>query len=98
MQILTSLFWLFIFLNSALAIFTVFREKERDIAAIWAWLLVITMLPGVGIIIYLFLGRKISRENIFDIRAQKRICRNSHCTVDFIETCSQNVHSPKITG
>lgn len=76
MQILTSLFWLFIFLNSALAIFTVFREKERDIAAIWAWLLVITMLPGVGIIIYLFLGRKISRENIFDIRAQKRIGMN----------------------
>lgn len=73
MEIITMIFWLLIFLNSVLAIFTVFREKERDIAAIWAWLLVITMLPGFGFIIYLFLGRKISKENIFDLRSQKRI-------------------------
>lgn len=73
MSILSSLFWGFIFLNSALAVFTVFREKERDIAAIWAWLLVITMLPGFGFIIYLFLGRKISRESIFDLQNQEKI-------------------------
>lgn len=73
MSILNSLFWGFIFLNSALAIFTVFKEKERDIAAIWAWLLVITMLPGIGFIIYLFLGRKISKESIFDLQSQDRI-------------------------
>lgn len=73
MQYFWIIFWLFIFTNSALAIFTVFREKERDIAAIWAWLLVITMLPGFGFIVYLFLGRKISREKIFDIQAQERI-------------------------
>lgn len=73
MTILTSIFWGFIFLNSALAIWTVFREKERDIAAIWAWLLVITMLPGVGIVVYLFLGRKISRESIFDLQSQEQI-------------------------
>lgn len=73
MSILSSLFWGFIFLNSALAVFTVFREKERDIAAIWAWLLVITMLPGFGFIIYLFLGRKISRESIFDLQSQEKI-------------------------
>lgn len=51
MTILSTIFWGFIFLNSALAIFTVFKEKERDIAAIWAWLLVITMLPGFGFVI-----------------------------------------------
>ncbi|GAB2478253.1 cardiolipin synthase [Alkalibacterium psychrotolerans] len=73
MSILSSLFWGFIFLNSALAVFTVFREKERDIAAIWAWLLVITMLPVFGFIIYLFLGRKISRESIFDLQSQEKI-------------------------
>ncbi|API89245.1 cardiolipin synthase [Marinilactibacillus sp. 15R] len=76
MEIIRIVFWLFIFINSGLALFTVFRERERDIAAIWAWLLVITMLPGVGFIIYLFLGRKISKENIFDIRSQKRIGMN----------------------
>lgn len=73
MSILSSLFWGFIFLNSALAVFTVFKEKERDIAAIWAWLLVIIMLPGFGFIIYLFLGRKISRESIFDLQSQEKI-------------------------
>ncbi|EXJ24251.1 Cardiolipin synthetase [Alkalibacterium sp. AK22] len=73
MTILTSIFWGVIFLNSALAIWTVFREKERDIAAIWAWLLVITMLPGIGIIVYLFLGRKISKESIFDLQSQEQI-------------------------
>lgn len=73
MEIFWIIFWSFIFINSALAIFTVFREKERDIAAIWAWLLVITMLPGLGFVVYLFLGRKISKEKMFDIRAQERI-------------------------
>ena len=76
MEIIRIIFLLFIFINSGLALFTVFRERERDIAAIWAWLLVITMLPGFGFIIYLFLGRKISKENIFDIRSQKRIGMN----------------------
>lgn len=73
MSIFSSLIWGFIFLNSALAIFTVFKDKERDIAATWAWLLVITMLPGVGIFFYMFLGRKISRESIFDLQSQDRI-------------------------
>ncbi|MDZ7835297.1 MAG: hypothetical protein U5K84_08055 [Alkalibacterium sp.] len=31
------------------------------------------MLPGIGFVIYLFLGRKISKEKIFDIRSQERI-------------------------
>ncbi|WP_423189579.1 cardiolipin synthase [Alkalibacterium sp. f15] len=73
MNIIFTLFWIVIFLNSILALFTVFREKERDIAAIWAWLLVITMLPGFGFVIYLFLGRKISKEKTFDIQSQERI-------------------------
>lgn len=73
MDIVSTLVWLFILLNSLLALFTVFREKERDIAAIWAWLLVIIMLPGFGFVIYLFLGRKISKDKIFDIQSQERI-------------------------
>jgi len=73
MNIFWTIFWFIIFFNSILAVLTVFNEKTRDIAAIWAWLLVIIMLPGVGFIIYLFLGRKISKENIFDIQRQSKI-------------------------
>ena len=46
-----------IVINELAAIFTVFRER-RDIAATWAWLLVLTLIPVIGFIIYAFLGRK----------------------------------------
>ncbi|WP_027107569.1 cardiolipin synthase [Lacticigenium naphthae] len=61
-----------LFANIVLAIFTVFREK-RDIAATWAWLLVLVLIPVLGFIIYLFLGRKISKNQIFDIQSQEAI-------------------------
>ncbi|WP_192986785.1 cardiolipin synthase [Carnobacterium mobile] len=61
-----------ILLNTIFAIITVFREK-RDIAATWAWLLVLVLLPIVGFIFYLFIGNKLSRKKIFDIKAQESI-------------------------
>ena len=57
--------------NDIIAIITVFREK-RDIAATWAWLLVLTLIPVVGFIFYLFAGKKISQEKIFDLKTQER--------------------------
>lgn len=51
---------------------TVFKEK-RDIAATWAWLLVLNLLPGIGFLIYLFAGKKISKERIFDIKVQEKL-------------------------
>ncbi|WP_035053337.1 cardiolipin synthase [Carnobacterium pleistocenium] len=59
-------------LNTILAIITVFREK-RDIAATWAWLLVLILLPGIGFIFYLFIGKKLTRDKIFDIKSQENI-------------------------
>ena len=55
-------------LNTTAAIITLFKEK-RDIAATWAWLLVLNLLPVVGFVIYLFAGKKISKEKIFDLVA-----------------------------
>ncbi|MBM6613637.1 cardiolipin synthase [Desemzia sp. RIT804] len=63
---------LLLMVNTVFAAVTVFREK-RDIAATWAWLLVLNFLPGVGFIIYFFIGKKISKEKIFDIQAQENI-------------------------
>lgn len=59
-------------LNLLAAIMTVFRER-RDIAATWAWLLVLIGVPIFGFLIYLFFGKKISREKIFDIKTQDRM-------------------------
>ncbi|WP_125705733.1 cardiolipin synthase [Lacticaseibacillus daqingensis] len=56
-------------LNVAGAILTVFREK-RDIAATWAWLLVLNFAPLIGFVAYYFFGRKLSRRQLDKIRVQ----------------------------
>lgn len=58
-------------INIAFAIWTVFRTR-RDIASTWAWLLVLSLFPIVGFIAYLFVGRKLSNDDIFSIRAEQR--------------------------
>src|SRR5699024_3989099 len=72
MTIFRNILLSLLLINTVFAIVTVFKEK-RDIAATWAWLLLLNLLPGVGFIIYFFLGKKISREQIFDIKAQENI-------------------------
>ncbi len=47
------------------AILTVFSEK-RDIATIWAWLLVLLLLPVLGFVIFYFAGSRISNKKFFD--------------------------------
>lgn len=39
--------------------------ERKDPTTTWAWLLVITVLPVIGILIYLFLGQNLSRQKIF---------------------------------
>lgn len=68
-------FWILIVvlvINVTAAIITVFKDK-RDIAATWAWLLVLFMLPIVGFIIYLFVGKKISSNRLFDLQEQEKL-------------------------
>lgn len=62
-------FFLIFTVNTIAAIFTVFREK-RSIASIWAWLLVLILFPIGGFIIYYFIGRRISHDDIFHLQAQ----------------------------
>lgn len=59
-------------INELAAIFTVFRER-RDIAATWAWLLVLTLIPVIGFIIYAFLGRKPTHKRLNRIKSQTRL-------------------------
>jgi len=58
-----------VIVNSALAFVTVFREK-RDIAATWAWMLVLVLLPVVGFIAYAFIGRKLPKGRMFRLQRQ----------------------------
>ena len=71
---LIEILWL---INIAFAIWTVFRTR-RDIASTWAWLLVLSALPIVGFILYLFVGRKLSNDDIFNIRMEQREYRDKY--------------------
>lgn len=61
-------------INDAFAIWTVFRSK-RDIASTWAWLLVLCVFPYVGFILYLFVGRQLSHDDIFIIQQEQEKIR-----------------------
>ena len=51
-----------VIINEVAALVTGFREK-RDIAATWAWLMVL-MIPVIGFIIYAFLGRELPQKRL----------------------------------
>ena len=56
-------------INTFGAIITVFSQK-RDIATIWAWLLVLLTLPVVGFFVFFLMGSRISNKKIFRLRTQ----------------------------
>ncbi|MBO0811749.1 MAG: cardiolipin synthase, partial [Microlunatus sp.] len=51
-------------INIVGAIITLFLER-RDTASLWAWILVLTLVPVIGFILYLFIGRRITNTKIF---------------------------------
>ena len=51
-------------INIVGAIITLFLER-RDTASLWAWILVLTLVPVLGFILYLFIGRRITNSKIF---------------------------------
>ena len=57
--------------NTLGAILTVFSQK-RDIATIWAWLLVLITLPVVGFFVFFLVGSRISNKKIFRLRTQEQ--------------------------
>jgi len=65
----TLILEIIVIVNSALAFVTVFREK-RDIAATWAWMLVLVLVPEVGFIAYAFIGRKLPKGRMFRLQHQ----------------------------
>ena len=53
-------------INIVVAIITLFLER-RDSASLWAWILVLTLVPVIGFVLYLFIGRRISHRRIFKL-------------------------------
>ena len=57
-------------INTIGAIITVFR-RPRSIASVFAWLLALIFLPGIGFFLYLFAGRKIDDEIIYRLNSHR---------------------------
>lgn len=64
-------------INIAFAVWTVFRS-HRSVVSTWAWMLVLTILPGIGFILYLFFGRQLSHDEIFAIQSAQKETRNRY--------------------
>lgn len=64
-------------INIAFAVWTVFKSR-RSVVATWAWMLVLTVLPGIGFILYLFFGRQLSHDEIFAIQEEQEITRSCY--------------------
>ena len=61
--ILTILLVVGFITNVVLAFVIIFLERDRRTASsTWAWLFVLFVLPVIGFILYLFLGRTVSRK------------------------------------
>jgi cardiolipin synthase len=50
---------------------TVIFLERRNIAATWAWLMVLFLLPAVGFILYLIFGQNLSRRKLYRIQGDK---------------------------
>ncbi|MFS0864792.1 cardiolipin synthase [Fredinandcohnia sp. 179-A 10B2 NHS] len=64
MNISSILLGLVIILNIVFAVIVIFRER-RDASSTWAWLLVLFFIPLAGFILYLLIGRNLSRDHLF---------------------------------
>ncbi|OFI05933.1 major cardiolipin synthase ClsA [Clostridium acetireducens DSM 10703] len=66
---------LIIIINIVLIIFLIFFER-RNPSVTWAWLLILTLFPILGFLVYLFLGQNLSRQKMFDKKIINDIKQN----------------------
>lgn len=71
-HIVSNVMTVILVLNFIFAVAVIFLER-KDTASTWAWLLVLTFIPIVGFLLYVFLGRGISKDRIFDLQMQKKL-------------------------
>ena len=61
------------FILNLIFAFTIIFMERRSAGSIWAWLLVLVLIPILGFIIYLFIGRQIQRDHIFSLNDEDKI-------------------------
>jgi len=66
-QVITALYTNLWWANMIFAVIIVFFERRAP-KSVWAWLLVLFFLPGVGFVFYLFLGARIHKRRMFRLK------------------------------
>lgn len=67
MNLIPFLLAVLIILNVSFGFALIFLER-KDPAATWAWLMVLTLLPFFGFLLYLLFGQNLQRQKIFDTK------------------------------
>lgn len=63
-SLITSLLTIVLILNVFLAIIPMFRER-REPNSLWAWILVMFFVPLLGFLLWVFVGRRLTKAKIF---------------------------------
>jgi cardiolipin synthase len=74
--LVSQYFWVFgnlIWINILLAMALVFFER-RNPTSTWLWLMALVFLPGIGFILYLFLGQDMSKKKMFKLKSEEDDC------------------------
>lgn len=71
MEIILTIILAIIIINAAAAIITVFRQP-RNIAATWAWLLVLIFIPVLGFLFYAFFGRRLPKSSLLRLSGSSK--------------------------
>ena len=61
------------FILNLIFAFTIIFMECRSAGSIWAWLLILVLIPILGFIVYLLFGRQIQRKHIFKIDESDKI-------------------------
>ena len=61
------------FILNLIFAFTIIFMERRTAGSIWAWLLILLLIPLLGFIVYLLFGRQIQRKHIFKIDENDKI-------------------------
>ena len=75
-------FYVVLVLNMIFAITLIFLER-RDPTATWAWILILTLLPGVGFILYLFFGLRFRKRKRYRKKQEKDFYLQKHFEQQF---------------
>lgn len=63
-----------VIINIILAFVLVFLER-RNPAVTWAWILVLMFVPGLGFILYLFLGQDMRKKKLFSSKIESDLSK-----------------------